>query len=351
MFINKISDEPNIPGSLKNISDVYPFKSNDYYLSLINWKDPNDPIRKLIIPSPKELKPWKGLDASNEQLYTPVKGCEHKYNHTALLLISNTCAGYCRFCFRKRLFNFRTEEVDSQATKGIEYIKSHPEIYSVLLTGGDSLMLMTDEIKTLLSKLNKIPHVGDIRFGTKIPAYYPQRISEDAELIDVIRKNPKAVYIITHYNHPRELSKESLLAIRMLKEARASVYNQTPLLKGVNDNPKVLAELLKKLETNGISPYYIFINRPVDGNGHFSVPIEKCLDIVKEAKCKCSGLSRRVRLVMSHATGKIEILAKDKEKIYMKYHRAADPSNHSKLMIYNKNPEAYWLEDYHKEIS
>ena len=190
---------------LKDVTDKFSFRSNDYYLSLINWDDPDDPIRRIIIPHSHELEQWGRLDPSDEASYTIIPGLEHKYNSTALFLISNVCEGICRYCFRKCVF------IDTQSTYlrdlavAMQYITEHKEITNVLLTGGDPFVLKTSKIDNIIRQLREIEHVQIIRIGTKIPAFNPYRITEDATLLEMINKystEQKKIYIMTHFVHP-----------------------------------------------------------------------------------------------------------------------------------------------------
>lgn len=332
---------------LKPITDNFVFRANDYYLRLIDWNDPNDPIRKIIIPNEGELMEYGSWDASDEATNYVVPGCQHKYGTTALLVVSEVCGGYCRFCFRKRLFVNDEKEAYVNPEPGLEYIRNHPEINNVLLTGGDSLMLSTKRLKSIISQLREIEHVKIIRLGSKLPVYNPMRIYEDEELLELFRtySTPeKRIYVMAHVNHPREITVEAKKGFYALTEAGVIVVNQTPILRGVNDNPEVLAELLDKLSWAGVNPYYFFINRPVAGNYDFVVPLERAYKIVEEAKAKTSGLGKRIRLVMSHSSGKIEILAIENGKAYLKYHQARN-GNYGQMMILDCPKDATWFDD------
>ncbi|MCF6094712.1 KamA family radical SAM protein [Microaerobacter geothermalis] len=333
---------------LAKITDKFVFRINDYYLSLIDWEDPDDPIRKLIIPNESELEEYGKWDASDEHTNYVAKGCQHKYSTTALLLVSEVCGAYCRFCFRKRLFRNDVKEISMDVKEGVEYIANHPEINNVLLTGGDSLILATKKIESILHALRQIPHVKIIRMGSKLPAFNPMRIYEDEELLNVLSKysRPDArIHVMAHFNHPREITEHSYKAIAALQKAGVIVVNQTPVLKGVNGKPEVLAELLNKLSWAGVTPYYFFQNRPVAGNASFVLTFAEAYDIIEKAKAMTSGLGKRVKYVMSHSSGKIEILAVQDGKIYLKYHQARNPEDYGKFMIYDLPEGAAWFDD------
>ena len=349
--VNQLSQDEK--AGLKEVTDKFAFRSNDYYLSLIDWNDPDDPIRTIIIPGLQELNEWGRLDPSDEKTYSVMPGLEHKYNSTALLLVSNVCEGICRYCFRKRVFINRQSEYLQDLPGAIQYIKEHHEITNVLLTGGDPLTLNASKLENIIRPLRDIEHVGIIRIGTKVPAFNPYRIIEQPALLDLIEKystDQKKIYIITHFLHPRELTDEAMKAVSLLQNAGAVIANQTPLIKGANDDPEVLAELLAKLSFIGAAPYYIFQCRPALGNRPFTVPIEQGYEIVEQAKARVSGLAKRVRFVMSHSTGKIEIIGKTQERVYFKYHRAADDADSGRFLVFESNPDAYWLDDYAEMI-
>ena len=352
-YITTINDIPMLSRSekqrLTSVEDMYGFRANDYYLSLIDWSDPDDPIRRIIIPHEDELIPWGSLDASNEKEYTVVPGLEHKYDHTVILLISNVCGGCCRFCFRKRIFMTGGNDISRDVSEGIAYIEEHPEINNVLLSGGDPLLLSTPQIERILERLRKIDHVRLIRFGSKMPAFNPFRILNDPSLLEVFNRYSRPdskIYIMTHFNHPRELTEQSLLALHMLHKSGVELANQTPLINGVNDNPEVLADLFDALSFAGVPPYYVFQCRPTQGNRHLSIPIEMTYTIHEQARMRCSGLGKRSRLTMSHSTGKLQIAVMTGNTITFKYLRAANPLEKGMVSVFRRNPDAYWFDDY-----
>lgn len=333
---------------LKEVIKIHPMRITKYYLSLINLKDKNDPIRKMIIPSIDELNPEGEEDTSREKANTKKVGLQHKYPETALILSTNKCAAYCRYCFRKRLVGLPTEEILGRFDDAIYYIKEHKEINNVLITGGDPFFLSTKIIKTFLDQLAPIKQLKFIRFGTRIPVVFPQRIYMDKKLLKILgrySKKIRQIYIVTHFNHPKEITKESIKAIRHLKDAGLIINNQTVLLKGVNDNPKILADLMKNLVKIGVNPYYLFQCRPVSRvKHHFQIPLEKGYKIVEEAKKMLDGHSKRFRYVMSTKTGKIEIIAVIGKEIYLKYHQAKNPKNNGKFFKKKLKKDVGWID-------
>ncbi|MDQ0214872.1 KamA family protein [Oikeobacillus pervagus] len=343
--ITQIPEESRM--KLKSITEKYVFRVNDYYLKLIDWDDPNDPIRRLVIPNEGELNEYGRWDASDEETNYVVPGCQHKYKTTALLLVSEVCGAYCRYCFRKRLFRNDIKEAMSDVQPGLDYIRSHPEINNVLLTGGDPLILATKKLRGIIESLREIPHVKIIRIGSKLPVFNPMRIYEDEELLQVIRENSspeKRIYIMAHINHPREMTDQARKAIQALQNAGAMVVNQTPIIKGINDDPVVLGKLLDELSFAGVHPYYFFVNRPVAGNHDFVLPLKDVYKIVEQAKMRTSGLGKRVRLSMSHTSGKIEILAIENGRAYLKYHQSRE-GNYGQFMVLECPDHASWFDD------
>jgi KamA family protein len=334
---------------LRPVADKFVFRSNDYYQSLIRWDDPDDPIRRIVMPDTGELVEFGEWDASDEAGYTAVKGLEHKYADTALLLVNNVCGAYCRFCFRKRLFTDDNDEVTNDIGGPLEYIRSHREISNILLSGGDPLILSSARLEGIISRLRQIEHVGIIRIGTKMPAFNPFRILNDASLPAMLSRYTtpgKKIYIMMHFNHPRELTPEAIESIRLVQRAGAITFNQTPLIRGVNDDSQVLTELIQRLSENGVIPYYIFICRPTAGNKTFVVPIERSFALLDAARRRLSGLARHVRLCMSHKSGKIEVVGVMGNRIVLRYHRAADPFDEGRVMVFESNPENCWFDDY-----
>ena len=352
-YLTKLAQIPQLSeaerSDLEKVNEQFVFRTNDYYQSLIDWNDPDDPIRRIVMPDIQELDDWGQLDASNEEKYTKVKGLEHKYTSTALLLVNEVCAAYCRFCFRKRLFMDENDEVTKDISEGLEYIRKHKEITNVLLTGGDPMIMSTSKLEPIIKQIREIDHVKIIRIGTKIPAFNPHKIVNDPSLHEMIKtysKDEKKIYIMAHFNHPRELTEIAVKGLNMLMQSGAIVVNQTPLIKGVNDDPDVLAELFNRLSFMGVPPYYVFLCRPTLGNEPFAIPVEDGYEIFEVARNKCSGLAKRARLVMSHETGKVEMVGMSDGQVFFKYNRSANVENNGKFLVFESNPDAYWFDDY-----
>lgn len=343
--VSQLSDQEQ--NELAPVEDKFVFRANDYYLSLIDWDDPNDPIRKLIIPDTGELNEWGKLDASNEEAVTVLQGVQHKYTDTVLLLCNEVCGAYCRYCFRKRLFMDENDEVTNDVSAGIEYIRNHSEVTNVLLTGGDPLLMSPRRLRDIFEQLSKIPHVRIIRLGSKIPAFDPFRIFNNDDLLATIKEfsgSDQRIYLMAHFDHPRELTSEAKEGIAAALENGAICINQCPLINGVNADADVLAELYSELSYIGCPPYYLFQGRPTAGNEPFEVSITKGYEIFQRALKLGSGLARRARYCMSHESGKIEILGVDESHIYLRYHQAKDLSDLGRFMVARRDDGAYWFD-------
>jgi lysine 2,3-aminomutase len=340
---------PKEEKNLREITERHPMRVTPYYMSLINWDDPDDPIRKMAIPSVNEFNLDGSYDTSGEAENTKLSGLQHKYQETALILATNRCATYCRYCFRKRLVGLQTREIIERFEDAAEYIKQNEQINNVLVSGGDPLVLETEIIEKILSILSDFPQLKFIRFGSKAPVTFPSRF-EDHELLELFSKYSRPdrrIYVVTQFNHPKEITKQSIKAVDSLIKSGVIVNNQTVLLKGVNDSPKTLANLQNSLVSIGVNPYYVFQCRPVKRvKNHFQVPLCRGIEIVEKAKRYCNGHSKRFKYIMSHKTGKIEILGIFEDEIYFKYHQAKNRKRLGKIFTRPVDKNAGWLDDF-----
>lgn len=351
-YIQDLKQIPGIPPEdlalLEKVAERYVFRANDYYLRLIDWTDPNDPIKQLIIPRKEELNDWGKLDASNEAAVTVTPGVQHKYRDTVLLLCNEVCGAYCRYCFRKRLFMNDNEEVSKDVSAGLEYIRAHPEVTNVLLTGGDPLIMGTRRLREIISQLREIEHVKIIRIGSKMPAFNPFRFIDDPELHEVFREfstPEKRLYVMCHFDHPRELTPEARKGIAMMRDCGAVCVNQCPLIRGINDNAKTLAQMFATLSFIGCPQYYLFQGRPTAGNEPYEVPIVEAWQVFAQAVVSDSGLAGRARYCMSHESGKVEILGVDHKHIFLRYHRSKHRLNDGRFFVCKRDDQAYWLDN------
>ena len=326
----------------------FAFRATDYYTSLIDWNDPADPIRRLIVPTAGEARDFGTLDPSNEADNTVVVGLQHKYEDTVLMLVTDQCAGFCRYCFRKRLFSERNRETLPDWGPALAYIREHPEITDVVLSGGDPLTVATESLRQLIDDLLTIDHVRTLRIGSKVPAFDPGRIVDDPEmprLVEAVVKSGRSLYLMTHFDHPRELTAHALEALAVFKDAGATCLNQCPVTTGINDDASVLAALFQACTEAGCPQYYVFQCRPTRGNAPFVVPIVRVAEIVEHARHRVSGLSRRARYCLSHATGKVEIVGVDDDHIYARYHRAKSEADIGRIVVYDRDDRACWLDE------
>lgn len=331
------------------VIERFPMMITPYYLSLVDTFDPNDPIARMCIPSISEFDPGGSFDTSGEASNTKMEGLQHKYQQTALLLSTNQCAMYCRHCFRKRMVGFSEEELNKRADEAAEYVKAHPEISNVLVSGGDSFMNPNHILERYLRELTAIEHVDFIRFGSRIPVTLPERIYDDAEFLDMFEKysQKKALYLVTQFNHPRELTEEAAKAVRAMIDRGVQVRNQTVLLRGVNDNGETLGALLSGLTRIGACPYYIFQCRPVTGvHGRFQVPLLEGIRIVDAAKSRQNGFGKSVRYAMSHPLGKIEIVCElENGETLFKFHQSKYEENSARVFTRKLTLDDTWLDD------
>ncbi len=351
--IQQASSAINIPSRekkrLEHVVERHPMCVPPYYLSLIDPNDPNDPVRAMAVPSVDELNLMGSYDTSGEKNNTKMPGLQHKYPQTALILSTNRCAMYCRHCFRKRLVGLPNHELLQRFDDAAAYVRKHREINNVLITGGDPFVLDTSIIARFLEMLSDIGHLSFIRFGTRIPVSLPQRITHDPDLIRLLKKHSRPqrrIYVVTQFNHPREITEEAIAAVNCLIRAGIMVNNQTVLLNGVNDDPATLATLQNDLSGIGVNPYYVFQCRPVKRvQHHFQVPLHRGYDIVETAKEMLNGHSKRFRFVMSHKRGKIEIVGRKRDEIFFKFHQARNPANAGKFFSRHINHQQGWLID------
>lgn len=334
---------------MQGVINIHPMSIPRHYLSLIDKDNPKDPLRKLLVPSPAELNPAGSYDPCGESAVTKTVGLQHKYQQTAVILSTNRCAAYCRFCFRKRLVGIPNREILDRFGQAAEYIQEHSEINNVLITGGDPLALPTHVIAEFLRALAKIDHLDFIRFGSRVPVTFPDRILDDESLTELLHKycKRKRIYVVTHFNHPREITPESAEAINRLRQADITVSNQTVLLKEVNEHPDVLAELFNGLVRIGVIPYYLFQCRPVKRvKDHFQVPLMRGYRIIEETKRRLDGHSKRFRYCMSHALGKIEMVGLEKNIAYFRFHQAKYTRDLGRYFHADVDRRTTWLENH-----
>lgn len=288
----KITFKPEEREELKQTLEKFPLSITPYYLSLINRDDfRNDPIFKQSFPSPAELEVDR-LDMSDplaEDKDSPVPGITHRYPDRVLFHVSNVCAMYCRHCTRKRKVGDSDSIPNREAIeKGLEYLRNSPEVRDVLLSGGDPLMLSDDYLDWILGEIRKIEHVQIIRVGSRIPVVLPYRVTDG--LVAVLKKH-QPLWFNTHFNHPREITSSARQALNKLADVGIPLGNQTVLLAGVNDCPRIIKSLVHKLVANRVRPYYLYQCDLSEGLSHFRTPVGKGVEIMESLIGHTSGFA------------------------------------------------------------
>lgn len=261
-------------------------------LDLINPSDPNDPIARQFVPTRAELvtTPDERVDPIGDLTHSPVEGIVHRYPDRVLLKAVHVCPVYCRFCFRREMVGpqglgtLTGAELDA----AIAYIATHTEIWEVILTGGDPLVLSPRRLRDLMERLRDIEHVRIVRFHTRVPVVEPERI--DAAMVDALKASGKTTYLAVHANHPRELTPAARAGFDLLLAGGIALISQTVLLRGVNDSVETLAELMRGFVENRIRPYYLHHPDLAPGTGHFRVSIAEGQALVAGLRGRISGL-------------------------------------------------------------
>lgn len=286
----KMSDEQR--EKIEETIEKFPLSVPPYYISLIDTEDyENDPVYKQAIPSPSELimQKYDMKDPLAEDVDSPVPLITHRYPDRVLFHISNICSMYCRHCTRKRKvgdndFIPRKSEIQ----KGLDYIKDTPQVRDVLLSGGDPFMLPDKYLDWILTELRKIPTVEVIRIGSRMPVVLPYRITDD--LVNILKKH-QPLWVNTHFNHPREITSSSKEALAKLADAGIPLGNQSVLLAGVNDCPRIMKSLVHKLVMNRVRPYYLYQCDLAEGLSHFRTPVGKGIEIIESLIGHTSGFA------------------------------------------------------------
>src|ERR1700676_2139060 len=306
---------PFSPEELEAIGSLeaeYKLAIPPYYFSLIDPDDPNDPIRLQSVTSPLEMRNDSGdelEDPLEEDKDAPVPGLTHRYPDRALMVTTHVCTMYCRFCTRKRATMVRGgwDAISHNDERMVEYVRDHPEIRDVIVSGGDPLTLPQTKLRFFLENLSAIPHVDVIRIGTRVPVTLPQKLY-DQSLIDLLASAGKG-WIQTHFNHPREITPEAAGVCLALLKAGMPVNNHSVLLKGVNDSLETMRALMRALLRIKVRPYYLFHCDPVIGAGHFRTSVWKGLEIMEGLRGHLSGLGIPTYVVDSpHGGGKIPLM-------------------------------------------
>jgi len=278
--------------TLRPVAEHYAVALTPTVAALIDTADPRDPIAAQFIPTANELDQSRDerADPIGDDAHTPVHGVVHRYPDRVLLKAVHVCPVYCRFCFRREMVGPQGNGMMSpeELSTALDYIRSHPQIWEVILTGGDPLVLSPRRLLSIMKGLSTIDHVKIVRFHTRVPVVDPEKI--DAALINALKASGKTTYVAVHANHPREMTHDAAAACARLVDGGIALVSQTVLLKGVNDDPAILAALMRRFVENRIKPYYLHHPDLAPGTGHFRLEIEEGQQIVAALRGHVSGL-------------------------------------------------------------
>ena len=279
--------------SMDDVARKYAVAVSPHLLSLIDPADANDPIARQFLPSLEELKilPQERADPIGDAAHSPVAGIVHRHPDRVLFKVVAACPVYCRFCFRREMIGPGKDNALSSADfeTAIGYIAAHPQIWEVILTGGDPFILSPRRVAEITSRLAEIAHVKLIRWHTRVPMVDPARVTDD--LVAALHAPGATTYVAIHANHPREFDTRARGAIARLVDGGVPLLSQSVLLKGVNDNVDTLAALMRSFAENRVKPYYLHHLDLAPGTGHFRVGIEDGLALMRDLRSRVSGLA------------------------------------------------------------
>lgn len=282
--------EARIP-ALEAVAARYAVGITPAMAELIDPSDPHDPIARQFIPDPAELdtRPEESADPIGDGVHEAVPGLIHRYPDRVLLKLVQVCAVYCRFCFRRETVGPDAAHLPPEALDAaLAYIAGGPEVWEVIVSGGDPLVVAPRRIADLMARLAAIDHVKVVRFHTRIPVVAPERITD--ELVSALRWEGKATWVAVHANHPRELTPAARAAIARLADAGIPLVSQTVLLKGVNDDPETLGALMRAFVECRVKPYYLHHGDLAPGTGHFRTTIAEGQALMRGLRGRYSGL-------------------------------------------------------------
>jgi lysine 2,3-aminomutase len=272
---------------LKQAADNFEFRISPAMVDLI--RAPGDPIWRQYVPTVQELEIEDGIvDSLAEDADSPVPNITHRYPDRALFLVSPVCASYCRFCTRRRKVGDPEKIPMAQLESAFQYLTAHTEIRDVIMSGGDPLLLSDRRLGEICARLRAIPHLEVLRIGSRVPCHLPERVTPE---LCAILKQYHPLYLNTHFNHPDELTPAAIRALGMLADAGIPLGCQTVLLRGVNDDPKVMKQLVQKLLAARVRPYYIYQCDQVAGAEHFRTSVQTGLEIMRALRGWTSGLA------------------------------------------------------------
>lgn len=324
-WIEQLQNSVNTLDRLKEVINVSPeeeeaittlntrWGTTPYFASLMNPDDPNCPIRKQVIPSMKEKENRYGMPdyliwkENRETSEVRPDSIARQYYDRVAFTVTDTCANYCRHCFRKEIVVDHNFKLRFDVEEGLQWIREHKEIRDVLITGGDPFIFSDDKIEYLINKLREIPHIEMIRFGTRTPIVLPHRITGGLrKALGGFHRVP--IWINTHCNHPQEITEKTARAVYDLLSCGVNVGNQGVLLKGINDDVKTFRALHQKLLSIRIRPYYVFYCEPAPGIDHFRTPVEKGAELIRDAiRGHTTGLAQPMYVIATNI-GKIPLM-------------------------------------------
>lgn len=269
----------------------FPISVTPYYAALADRRDPGCPIRRQIVPLAEEAVEARGdmRDPLGEEAHEVAPELIQRYPDRALLLATDRCAVYCRFCTRSRLVgNGGGPRSLEKLRPAFDYLRAHPEVRDLIVSGGDPLAMATNRLTALVGELRSIPSIETIRLATRVPVVLPQRIT--SELLEAL-KPFHPLWVMTHFNHPKELSEAARAACRKLADAGFPVMNQCVLLRGVNDDPETLKALFRGLVRERVRPYYLLQMDPVRGSAHLRTPLARGVEIMEQLQGRLSGIA------------------------------------------------------------
>jgi lysine 2,3-aminomutase len=279
---------------LAPVAEHYAIGLTDAMARLIDPHDPDDPIAKQFLPDARELDvlPSERSDPIGDEVHSPVEGIVHRYPDRALLKLVHICPVYCRFCFRRESVGPDKGEMLSEAAldRAFSYLSTHPEIWEVVITGGDPLILSARRLKAIGERLSAIPHIKIIRWHTRVPVVMPETVTD--ELASALKPTGKSVWLAIHANHVRELTPEARLAIERLSRAGIHLISQTVLLNGVNNDAATLVELMRGFVEAGVKPYYLHHGDLAPGTAHWRTSLAEGKSLIDQLRGRLSGLAQ-----------------------------------------------------------
>jgi lysine 2,3-aminomutase len=274
---------------IKKSLETFRMAITPYYLSLIDTENPHCPVRRQAIPTAAETHQTAAdlLDPLHEDEDSPAPNLTHRYPDRVLFLITDMCSMYCRHCTRRRFAGHTdTSSPEENIEKALDYIKKTTQVRDVLLSGGDALMISDSKLESIIKRLREIPHVEIIRIGTRTPVVCPQRITN--ELVEMLKKH-HPIWVNTHFNHPQEITEESIKACEKMANAGIPLGNQSVLLRGINDCTHIMKRLVQQLVKIRVRPYYIYQCDLSMGLEHFRTPVSKGIEIIENLRGHVSG--------------------------------------------------------------